>query len=141
MKMNRLFIMKHQYCPFCTLEACEIIAETELTVSIRDNFPVSPGHTLIVPRRHVQSLFHLTEMEQLAILQALTNARLHISEMFAPDGYNIGINDGVAAGQTVMHLHIHLIPRYRGDCADPRGGIRHLFPEKAAYWQEKLFHS
>ncbi|OUD14664.1 HIT family protein [Thioflexithrix psekupsensis] len=129
--------MKHQYCPFCTLEACEIIAETELTVTIRDNFPVSPGHTLIIPRRHIHSLFHLTEMEQMAILQALSDARFRLSEMFAPDGYNIGINDGAAAGQTVMHLHIHLIPRYRGDCADPRGGIRHLFPEKAVYWEEK----
>lgn len=128
--------MKHQYCPFCTLEACQVVAETELTVSLRDNFPVSEGHTLIIPRRHVHSLFALTEAEQLAMLQALTEARTQLAEQYAPAGYNIGINDGTAAGQTVMHLHIHLIPRYQGDCADPRGGVRLLFPEKAAYWQK-----
>jgi diadenosine tetraphosphate (Ap4A) HIT family hydrolase len=127
--------MKHQYCPFCILEDCQIIAETDLTVSLRDNFPVSPGHTLIIPRRHVHSLFALNETEQLAMLHTLSLARQELSEQFGPQGYNIGINEGTAAGQTVMHLHIHLIPRYQGDCKDPRGGVRHIFPEKAAYWQ------
>ncbi len=122
------------YCPFCTLEGCNVTAETELTLTLRDNYPVSQGHTLIIPKRHVTSLFHLNQDEYLAVFKALHLAKEQLAEQYEPDGYNIGINDGVAAGQTIMHLHLHLIPRYRGDCVDPRGGIRLLFPEKAPYW-------
>jgi len=103
-------------------------------MSIRDGYPLSVGHTLIIPKRHIASLFDATDEEQMALLQALRTLKIELTQQYAPDGYNIGINDGLAAGQTVLHLHIHLIPRYTGDCTDPRGGVRWIFPEKAVYW-------
>ncbi len=102
--------------------------------AIRDAFPVSPGHTLLVPRRHVVSLFDLTVVEWVELGQLLAWVRTALQAEFRPDGFNIGVNEGVAAGQTVMHLHVHLIPRYRGDRPDPRGGVRSIFPDKARYW-------
>lgn len=77
----------------------------------------------------------LEEEIQFALLRMLNNAKIHLANSFNPDGFNIGINDGMAAGQTIMHLHIHLIPRYHGDCPDPRGGVRWIFPDKAVYWR------
>ncbi len=121
-------------CSFCTLSTDRIIAESDYTLTIRDGFPVSEGHTLIIPKRHVQSFFELQANEREVILQALDEAKEALDKEFSPDGYNIGINDGEAAGQTVMHLHVHLIPRYEGDTPDPRGGVRWIFPEKAQYW-------
>lgn len=105
-----------------------------LAMGIRDAYPISPGHTLIIPRRHTGSFFSLSPEERDAVLALLDEARDSIDAIFKPDGYNIGINDGKAAGQTVPHLHVHLIPRYLGDQADPRGGVRWIFPEKAKYW-------
>ena len=124
-------------CPFCAVEARRIIYQGELTVAVMDGFPVSPGHTLIIPRRHIASLFEATTKEQLELLHVLSAVRTGIMQDFHPDGFNIGINDGGAAGQTVMHLHIHLIPRYKGDQPDPRGGVRWIFPDKAAYWKNQ----
>jgi diadenosine tetraphosphate (Ap4A) HIT family hydrolase len=121
-------------CIFCNLTPDRIISESDYTVTIRDGFPVSEGHTLIIPKRHVQSFFELQAIEKTAILQALDEAKEALDRELNPDGYNIGINDGEAAGQTVMHLHVHLIPRCKGDTEDPRGGVRHVFPEKAKYW-------
>ncbi len=121
-------------CPFCTLPTDRIISESDYTLTIRDGFPVSEGHTLIIPKRHIQSFFELQAIEKAAVLQALDEAKEALDKEFSPDGYNIGINDGEAAGQTVMHLHVHLIPRYKGDTEDPRGGVRWIFPEKAKYW-------
>lgn len=121
-------------CPFCPLPTDRIISESDYTITIRDSFPVSEGHTLIIPKRHVQSFFELHAIEKASVIQALDEAKEALDREFSPDGYNIGINDGEAAGQTVMHLHIHLIPRYKGDTEDPRGGVRHVFPEKAKYW-------
>jgi len=106
-------------------------------LALLDNYPVSPGHTLIVPRRHVASLFETSEEERRAIWELLEAARRILVEKHKPDGFNIGVNDGAAAGQTVMHLHVHLIPRYAGDAAEPRGGVRWIFPDKAAYWEER----
>jgi len=126
--------MPEKNCIFCNLEPDRIISESDYTVTIRDGYPVSQGHTLIIPKRHVQSFFELQANEKAAVLQALDEAKEVLDKEFSPDGYNIGINDGEAAGQTVMHLHVHLIPRYKGDTEDPRGGIRHIFPEKAKYW-------
>jgi diadenosine tetraphosphate (Ap4A) HIT family hydrolase len=103
-------------------------------VVIRDLYPVSPGHTLIIPRRHVGSFFELTADERGSLLGLLEAAKRELDVMRRPDGYNIGINDGPAAGQTVPHLHIHLIPRYQGDQPDPRGGVRWVFPDKAKHW-------
>ena len=121
-------------CPFCTLPPERVMASNELGVVIRDAYPVSPGHTLVIPRRHIGSFFDLTPAERDALLALLDDARTALQAEQAPDGYNIGINDGPAAGQTVPHLHIHLIPRYRGDQPDPRGGVRWVFPDKAKYW-------
>ena len=121
-------------CGFCTLAPARVIAENELAVVVRDGFPVSPGHTLIIPRRHIESFFDLAGEERTAMLTLLDSAKTELETEFHPDGYNIGINDGVAAGQTVAHLHIHLIPRYRGDREDPRGGVRWVLPDKAQYW-------
>jgi len=123
-------------CPFCSLPEERLVDASQLAVVIRDGFPVSKGHTLVIPRRHVASWFDVTREEQVALIDLLARARRQVDEEFHPDGYNIGINDGPAAGQTVRHLHIHLIPRYAGDTEDPRGGVRWVFPHKAAYWKE-----
>jgi diadenosine tetraphosphate (Ap4A) HIT family hydrolase len=101
---------------------------------VRDGFPISPGHTLIIPRRHIGSFFELTGGERTSLLVLLDQAKEDLDGKFQPDGFNIGINDGAAAGQTVPHLHIHLIPRFLGDRPDPRGGVRWIIPEKADYW-------
>ena len=121
-------------CPFCTLSAERIVLANEFAVVIRDSFPVSPGHTLIIPKRHVGSFFDVTGDERKAMLALLDSAKLGLDAAFHPDGYNVGINDGAAAGQTVPHLHLHLIPRYAGDSEDARGGVRWIFPHKAKYW-------
>jgi len=118
-------------CPFCVLDPARILAEDELTVVYKDGFPVSPGHTVIIPRRHFPTLFEATEAEQIALLKALNLAKVILDERHQPDGYNIGINQG---RQSVPHLHIHIIPRYTGDKEDPRGGVRWILPEKAKYW-------
>jgi diadenosine tetraphosphate (Ap4A) HIT family hydrolase len=124
----------NESCPFCALPSGRIVMANDLAVTIRDGFPVSRGHTLILPRRHFGSFFEVTEAERSAMLALLDAAKVGLDNEFRPDGYNVGINDGPAAGQTVPHLHLHLIPRYTGDQQDPRGGVRWLFPEKARYW-------
>ena len=121
-------------CPFCSLPSERIIASNELALVIRDGFPVSKGHTLIIPKRHVGSWFDTSADERTAIFALLDQAKLILDQEYNPDSYNIGINDGAAAGQTVPHLHIHLIPRYKGDQEDPRGGVRWIIPGKAKYW-------
>ena len=121
-------------CPFCTLPASRIKAENESAVLIRDAFPVSPGHSLVIPKRHVGSYFDTTEVERMAMQALLVTGKLAVEAELAPHGYNIGINDGAAAGQTVPHVHIHLIPRYACDVADPRGGVRWVIADKADYW-------
>ena len=123
-------------CPFCTPPRDRIVFESELGVAFRDRFPISPGHSLIIPKRHVASFFETTPEEQVAMLRLLEITKVDIDHQLHPAGYNVGINDGHAAGQTVMHLHIHLIPRYEGDRDDPRGGVRWVLPDKAAYWDE-----
>jgi len=121
-------------CMFCNLPRDRIVFDSELALVIRDKFPVSPGHTLIVPKRHVASFCDTTPEEQAALLKLLRIARVDLDHVHHPAAYNVGVNDGAAAGQTVMHLHVHLIPRYPGDRNDPRGGVRWVLPEKAAYW-------
>ena len=121
-------------CVFCSLSPARIVRSSALGWVIRDGFPVSPGHTLIIPRRHVGSFFELTPDERAEMLALLDVAKADLDREFAPQAYNIGINDGPAAGQTVAHLHIHLIPRFDGDRPDPRGGVRWIIPEKADYW-------
>ena len=121
-------------CPFCSLSAERFVLASEHAIVIRDGFPVSPGHTLIIPRRHVASFFAVTDAERADLMSLLAAARDELQRQFCPAGYNIGINDGAAAGQTVPHVHVHLIPRYEGDRDDPRGGVRWVLPDKAAYW-------
>lgn len=127
--------MKH--CPFCALPVERIIDANEIGLVIRDGFPVSSGHTLIIPRRHVSSFFEITEDDRVGLMALVATAKAKLDKEFHPAAYNLGINDGVAAGQTVPHLHIHLIPRYAGDQTDPRGGVRWVIPEKADYWTRK----
>jgi len=124
-------------CLFCKVPRDQVFLDAPVAFAARDNYPVSKGHTLIIPRRHVASFFETTEEERLAMMKLLDEAKAALDKDFKPDGYNIGINGGAAAGQTIMHLHIHLIPRYAGDRADPRGGVRWIIPEKAAYWEKK----
>lgn len=121
-------------CPFCTLPSERVLVSNSLAIVIRDAFPISPGHTLVIPRRHVGSFFDITAEERTAMLALVDEARSGLEMEFHPQGYNIGINDGAVAGQTVPHLHIHLIPRYTGDVPDPRGGIRWVLASKAKYW-------
>jgi diadenosine tetraphosphate (Ap4A) HIT family hydrolase len=123
-------------CPFCALAKDRIVLESSAALAIRDKFPVTHGHTLIIPRRHIASFFETTQDERTQMLSLLDAVKLQLDKELAPAGYNIGINDGAAAGQTVMHLHVHLIPRSKGDSPDPRGGVRWIFPEKAAYWDK-----
>jgi diadenosine tetraphosphate (Ap4A) HIT family hydrolase len=123
-------------CPFCNLQPSQILESDTHGLVIRDGFPVSPGHTLVLPKRHLGSFFELEGSERDDLLRLLDHAKAQIQSEFKPDGFNIGINDGAAAGQTVQHLHIHLIPRYIGDQVDPRGGVRWIIPQKADYWSQ-----
>jgi len=120
-------------CPFCFPAADRIAIDDRLTRALWDAFPASPGHLLIVPRRHVATWFEASEDERLALVRTLDEAKVLVEERHHPAGYNIGINVGRAAGQTVFHLHVHLIPRYSGDVPDPRGGVRHVIPGKGNY--------
>ena len=123
-------------CPFCTLSAGALVWSSGLAFAIRDRFPVSPGHTLIIPRRHVETYFDAAPEEQVDLWRAVEGVKRAIDEELHPDGYNVGFNAGEAAGQTVMHLHIHLIPRFRGDMDDPRGGVRHVIPSRGNYLKQ-----
>ena len=121
-------------CPFCSLPENRVIQRNAVGVVVRDAYPVSPGHTLLIPSRHVASFFELTSEEREGLLLLMDSAKQQLQDEFSPAAYNIGINDGLAAGQTIAHMHLHLIPRYQGDVSDPRGGVRWVLPEKAKYW-------
>jgi len=129
--------MADKKCPFCDLDAARIYAENDAAFAIPDAFPISEGHTLVIPRQHVASIFDLSEDEQAAVSRLVAQVRKKLMADLNPDGFNIGANDGVAAGQTVMHAHVHIIPRRKGDSPDPRGGVRWIKPEKAKYWGDK----
>ena len=118
-------------CPFCAFDVPVI--SNELAFACFDKYPVNPGHLLILPRRHVATWFEATKDEQAALLALLDEGRQLLDERYRPDGYNIGINVGAAAGQTIVHLHVHLIPRHCGDCAEPRGGVRGVIPARQSY--------
>lgn len=123
--------------PFLQIDPTEWVASNELAFAIRDEHPVTPGHTLVIPRRVVATWFDASPEEQRAIFALVDEVKAALDREFRPDGYNIGINVGVAAGQTVMHLHVHVIPRRSGDMEDPRGGVRHVIPEKGNYLRSK----
>lgn len=121
-------------CIFCNLDQNrEILAENDLAIAFYDAFPVNPGHTLIIPKRHVANYFELTEEECVAIQALLKIVKDTVEERFNPDGYNIGVNVNAAAGQSVFHVHMHLIPRYKGDVENPKGGVRGVIPSKQKY--------
>ena len=120
-------------CPFCNPPAEEIVLTNDLCYARYDKFPVNLGHLLVIPFRHVAGFFEATDEEQAALLALVREAKRLLDERFHPDGYNIGVNVGTAAGQTVMHLHVHVIPRYAGDVQDPRGGVRGVIPERRGY--------
>lgn len=120
-------------CPFCAPPSDRVVTEDDLVVVIRDAYPVSVGHSLIIPKRHVANGFDLSDSEWSAIREALLRSREALDRSYKPDGYNIGINVGEAAGQTVFHVHVHLIPRYRGDVEIPRGGVRNVIPGAGNY--------
>ena len=124
-------------CPFCHPDLSKVLLANEHALAFLDGFPVTPGHSLIVPRRHICSFFEATREEQAALFDLVSEMRTLLLGEHSPDAFNVGINDGPAAGQTVMHLHVHLIPRYAGDTQDPRGGVRWIMPEKAPYWKKK----
>lgn len=120
-------------CPFCSLDASELVYASDLVVAFGDHFPVSRGHTLVIPRRHVATYFDASSLEKAELWRAVEVIKRRLDEELHPDGYNVGFNAGEAAGQTVMHVHLHLIPRYLGDMADPRGGVRGVIPGKQKY--------
>jgi diadenosine tetraphosphate (Ap4A) HIT family hydrolase len=125
---------KDPHCPFCELSKnVEVICETELCLAFFDSFPVSPGHALIIPKRHIASHFDLTDEEREEMSKVMLHVKQILDERFHPDGYNIGININQAAGQSVFHCHIHLIPRYKGDVENPKGGVRGVIPSKQSY--------
>jgi diadenosine tetraphosphate (Ap4A) HIT family hydrolase len=122
-------------CPFCSLPEDRIVQEGRLAIALADGYPVSLGHTLVVPKRHISDWFDATKEERTEILDLIDAVKKEFDQQHKPDGYNIGINIGAAAGQTIDHLHVHLIPRYEADVQDPRGGVRYVIPEKARYWE------
>lgn len=124
-------------CLFCNLAKERILKETPAFLIVADKYPVSPGHLLIVVKRHREMLCELSMEEWLDLQNAIRIAQEYVAENYAAEGLNVGVNDGQTAGQTVPHLHVHLIPRYEGDTEDPRGGIRWLFPDKARYWLDR----
>ena len=121
-------------CIFCTLPADRIVLQNEHAVAIRDGFPVTEGHSLVIPRRHVPDYFGLQRDELEACRDLLHQLREDILKGDpSVEGFNIGVNAGEVAGQTIFHCHIHLIPRRRGDVPSPRGGVRHIIPGKGSY--------
>ena len=119
-------------CIFCR-PGRTILAENASGIAVFDKHPVSPGHVLIIPRRHATTVFDLTDEEYADCFQLARDVRPILEEKFKPDGYNIGANCGEAAGQSVWHAHIHVIPRYKDDVPHPKGGVRNVIPLKAKY--------
>ena len=118
-------------CIFCEMK--EYVLENELAYAIYDKYPVGKGHMLFIPKRHVKYFFDITKEEREAIFELIDEGKRLLDEKYSPDSYNVGINCGEYAGQTVMHVHVHLIPRYIGDMKDPRGGVRGVIPDKMKY--------
>ena len=123
-------------CIFCNLPDERIVFESDYWLVVNDGYPVSPGHTLLIPKRHIEDYFDTNMEEYIELKTVIDLTKSRLDSEFNPTGYNIGVNCGEDAGQTVFHLHIHIIPRYKGDLKDPRGGVRWVIPEKADYWTE-----
>jgi len=115
-------------CVFCQRDNLEIVFENELALAFHDARPVSRGHMLVIPKRHIKNYFDATSEEHTAMINLVYLVKESLQEKYSPDGYNIGSNVGHSAGQTVFHFHLHIIPRYSGDVPDPKGGIRKVIP-------------
>lgn len=126
-----------QKCPFCDVAEGRVVWASRTAVALLDVFPVSEGHTLVVPRRHVESVFELGVEELASLWELVATTRRELTVRLSPDGFTVGVNDGEAAGQTVEHAHVHVIPRFKGDVEDPRGGVRWVRPDRAAYWDKE----
>ena len=124
--------MTQANCIFCAPDR-EILAESALALAVFDSFPVSPGHALVVPRRHAATIFDLADDEYAECFRLVRTVKDLLLARFVPDGFNVGANCGEAGGQSVWHAHIHVIPRYQGDTPSPRGGVRHVIPMKGNY--------
>ncbi|HYX63584.1 MAG TPA: HIT family protein [Burkholderiales bacterium] len=120
-------------CIFCHTANEKLVVENALAQAVYDTFPVSPGHTLIVPRRHAPMIWDLSDEEYQACFALVREAKAILEARHKPDAFTLGVNSGEAAGQSVWHAHIHLIPRYKGDVPDPRGGVRNIIPHRAHY--------
>ncbi len=120
-------------CPFCNVAKNKIITSNSLAFAIYDNTPVNKGHVLVIPFRHFSNYFEATKEEKYAIIDLIEEVKRIIDEKFSPQGYNLGVNIGLCSGQTVMHVHYHVIPRYTGDMKEPKGGVRGVIPEKRLY--------
>jgi len=131
LKISMVTTEKAANCPFCT--GLDAVLVNEHAIACYDKYPVNAGHILIVTRRHVPDFFDITAIERSAMLALIDEAKRLLDERFRPDGYNVGVNVGQVAGQTVMHVHVHLIPRYRGDTPNPRGGVRGVIPSRQNY--------
>jgi diadenosine tetraphosphate (Ap4A) HIT family hydrolase len=119
-------------CIFCQIDRA-ILAESNLSLAFFDGFPVSKGHALVIPKRHLATIWELSEEEYIDLFDLVRDVKHLIQDRFEPHGMNIGANFGQAAGQTVFHAHIHIIPRYSGDVPNPRGGIRNIISGKGGY--------
>jgi len=125
-------------CPFCGIPQERVWIQGILIQAFPDAFPVSRGHMLVAPLRHVGRLAELSADEWAEVWGIIETVRVRLETELEPNGFNIGVNDGPAAGQTVDHVHFHVIPRYGNDTLDPRGGIRWVIPSKAAYWNDRV---
>ena len=123
--------LSNKECVFCQMK--DYILENELAYAIYDKYPVGKGHMLFIPKRHVKDFFDITKEEREAIFELIDEGKKLLDEKYSPDSYNVGINCGEHAGQTIMHVHVHLIPRYIGDIKDPTGGVRGVIPYKMKY--------
>ncbi len=124
---------KCRICKIIKERSSEILLENEKFIAISDARPVTKGHTIVTPKKHVVSFFDQTDEDEKELYQFLKELKIVIDKKNSPDGYNIGINDGRAAGRSIDHLHVHVIPRYSGDITEPKGGVRNLLGKNAPY--------
>lgn len=124
-------------CAFCDIEKrideSRIIYQDSTWIAILDGYPVSEGHTLLIPKRHCETYFDLNYLELESLGVTIGIVKRLLDTKYHPNGYNVGVNCGEAAGQTIMHCHVHIIPRYNGDCENPRGGVRGVIPSRMNY--------
>lgn len=124
-------------CIFCAKTGKELLCENELAKAFYDNYPVNEGHTLVVPKRHIATYFEASSEELTAINDLIFEVKKILDKQYQPDGYNVGVNIGEAGGQTIFHLHVHVIPRYLGDAENPKGGVRRIKKSVVSYAKEE----